>query len=878
LHEILKISKVLLVLDGFDEIADISLREEIAEIITKGIRRIQNISMDLQVIITSRPAAFLNSPGFPKDEFEHYTLESVNSILVEMYSDKWIKAKQLNTKEGNEIKKILGEKLKQPHIRDLTRNPMQLAILISLIHSKGFSLPDKRTAFYDSYIDVFFNRESEKDETVRNYRELIIELHQYIAWIIHRDTEVGSNGRILQSDLVKLLEKYLDDEGHDNSIAAKLFNKMAERVVALVSRMQGTFEFEVQPLREYFCAKYLYSTAPYSPVGKEMHGTKPDRFDAMAKNFYWLNVVRFYCGCFDKGELPSIIDRLDELSNHGDYKFIGHPRELCSILLSDWVFAQYPKLMQQVVRILLDGLGMRLLLTSDLGYNFRSQELSLPQNSGRDEIIFECFKILKNYPPKDYSLELISLILSNDNGQISEIWKGEIKDKKGEELIKWLEYGMFLRVLHKLSDKELITFFEDKKNLLKKASILIQAGKSEFIESMNEVSETISVGILNGAVVSSFNFPRTGSFITSFWRILETHLYHTILNNSENSSCLQVLNRYSFPEDVYFDDLKFPKTVFLGNPQSNRYLNFYKIILKELEKPINHWNSSLEPWDIFIERGRRLFDEQLSFYNFACMGAGIKSTEIKSETFQELFDSKNSLVNRVRYARLRSTNANWWENQFRKISSDSERYLYVLVLIVWGSTNIITKLLKEIESCVTDINDDLFVILCSNLKKICYINNQNSNYAYYFNENIPSNLNLKTLKILAVKLQSKNLLKFKNDFFTKYEGNDPYILDLIIELSIENIFVESSVKQNLKIIKECYSKGSLSEKNILDHFNYHQLDNVSLKISDAKIILGEPSFYPRILIKVAETSLKKHISKSVKSVKEISDQEKWFIK
>ncbi len=73
---------------------------------------------------------------------------------------------------------------------------------------------------------------------------------------------------------------------------------MEERVCALVSRVQGTYEFEVQPLREYFCAKYLYNTSPYSPVGSEKTGTKPERFDAIARNFYWHNVVRFFCRLF----------------------------------------------------------------------------------------------------------------------------------------------------------------------------------------------------------------------------------------------------------------------------------------------------------------------------------------------------------------------------------------------------------------------------------------------------------------------------------------------------------------------------------------------------------------------------------------------------
>ena len=84
---------------------------------------------------------------------------------------------------------------------------------------------------------------------------------------------------------------------------------MVERVVALVSRIQGTFEFEVQPLRKYFAARHLYDTAPYSPPGNEKNGTKPERFDALAVNFYWLNVTQFFCGCFSRGELSSLAGR-----------------------------------------------------------------------------------------------------------------------------------------------------------------------------------------------------------------------------------------------------------------------------------------------------------------------------------------------------------------------------------------------------------------------------------------------------------------------------------------------------------------------------------------------------------------------------------------
>jgi len=63
-----------------------------------------------------------------------------------------------------------------------------------------------------------------------------------------------------------------------------------------------------------------------------------ERFDAIARNRYWLNVTRFFAGSFSKGELPApcalhsfiVADRLfDQLSS---------PRALGVLLLRDWVF------------------------------------------------------------------------------------------------------------------------------------------------------------------------------------------------------------------------------------------------------------------------------------------------------------------------------------------------------------------------------------------------------------------------------------------------------------------------------------------------------------------------------------------------------------
>ncbi len=272
---------------------------------------------------------------------------------------------------------------------------MQLAILLSLIHTRGVSLPDKRTSLYDNYVELFFNREAEKSEIVRDNRDLLINLHRYLAWVLHSEAETKNNRGSVSSDrLRQLVDEYLAHEEHDSNLANQLFTGMVERVVALVSRVEGTFEFEVQPLREYFAARFLYSTTPYSPAGGECRGTLPDRFDAISRDFFWLNVTRFFAGCYDKGQLPSLVERLEEISKAPGFEDTSYAQELAATLLSDWVFAQHPKSMRQVVAIIISPLSLRKIVA---GRSHRGREklIALPQGNGRDEIVKKCFEFLR---------------------------------------------------------------------------------------------------------------------------------------------------------------------------------------------------------------------------------------------------------------------------------------------------------------------------------------------------------------------------------------------------------------------------------------------------------------------------------------------------
>jgi hypothetical protein len=64
-----KISSILLVCDGLDEVADIATRKQVVDEIVRGVQRLQANAASLQTIVTSRPAAFANSPGMPERKY-----------------------------------------------------------------------------------------------------------------------------------------------------------------------------------------------------------------------------------------------------------------------------------------------------------------------------------------------------------------------------------------------------------------------------------------------------------------------------------------------------------------------------------------------------------------------------------------------------------------------------------------------------------------------------------------------------------------------------------------------------------------------------------------------------------------------------------------
>lgn len=883
LHAVAKLSSILLVFDGLDEVADIEKRREVVQEIVSGINRLRSIAASLQVIVTSRPAAFANSPGFPEDKFPHYHLGSVTRPLIEEYARKWMRARKLDPQQVREVKKVLQEKLDQPHLRDLARNPMQLTILLSIVRTKTASLPDKRTALYDSYIEKFFDREAEKNPVVRVHRELLIDIHRYLAWILHVESEgENSSGRITYERLRELLANYLISEGHKNSLVDDLLLGMVERIVALVSRVEGTYEFEVQPLREYFAARYLYETAPQSPPGNEKPGTKPDRFDAISRNFYWLNVTRFYAGCYSKGELADLIDRLEDLISEDGYALISHPRLLAATLLSDWVFTQHPKSVQRVISLILDGIGLRYLLTSNSRRVGSGSPLILPKDCGQDELITRCFAIFGNAPPKDYAFDVIDLIKANASlDEIDKLWRGAILSQKGKDCTRWLEYGLYLGCLPKLSVTELNTILATNSNKLTdvlQVEILLKARRFDFFE-MNEENFSIAVEAILDRYISVEHQPRLRSSLELLSRIIDAKRYAIKLHASYPMSLASLWEHEEINTvDRVVSILPLSADSIQSEPAFSALDKCCKIIQtieEEAKLPAYIWSTEISPWDNLVESIRAIYGDRWALFHLACISSGITSKTETCKGFENLLDHSPSLCKRARYARLRSGNAAFWQRTLDLANNEGDIIFAMLLLLSWGTSNTLEQLGSLISDSLKELTDENWQRLYRSLQEVLFWTRQTSNRFITFNtKNLPRSLDIRVATVFG--MRSKN----PKDLYSKYLGDD-FGSDLQVLQFWQNIAIELlgenkiTWKAALEIISQSYMKGVVSERYAFHRF-IRRVSTQSMPDDIAKKIAQQPDCYPGFLVAMAEARCREALTSKIVKVGEIANRDKWF--
>jgi hypothetical protein len=301
---------------------------------------------------------------------------------------------------------------------------------------------------------------------------------------------------------------------------------------------------------------------------------------------------------------------------------------------------------------------------------------------------------------------------------------------------------------------------------------------------------------------------------------------------------------------------------------------FVQFTDKEGRRSCAEWAASIDPWNRIVEFSRSLFGESWQNDILATTAAGIRSVEEKCNERYDLHDKTKALCRRVRYARLRAGNYQWWQSQLESAKNPVERLFASLVFFFWASSTTILKLKDLAQEVLSELTPNQWRALVNAIQAGQHYAHTRSFAALSMHE-LPCELSDRLCLILGLRIKPAAALEMYRKFLINYSSNDPLILTFCQEHALK--LARSTPDywpKALLLFEKAYSTGLTSEDYYWAHREEPQSDTLPPEV--ATQIAAQPQRYPRFLVYVAEGRCQLEVETKLPSVADTAQTEGWF--
>jgi hypothetical protein len=847
LFEIFASGPTIIALDGFDEVANRNERRDMVDAVEQGLAALETRAVDLAVIVTSRPLAFANSPGFPPERFQYLRLADIELDAIKDYTNRWITAREQRNINRNEMLTIVDDRLEEPHMRDLVRNPMQLSILLNLVETIGEALPDRRTQMYTEYMRVFFAREATKNPIVKQHKDLLYDVHRVLGYRLHVQAEDSSHGGTVSlEDIAEVIGDLREETGRTEWAVGEILDSVTDRLLVLVApQLDGRFEFEVQPLREFFAALHLYQTAKVGTQGSPARGTKSDRLAGLARNPFWLNVLRFYIGFYTMEELSSVPDELEELAADPAHGPTGRSRSLAVTLLSDRTFEANRKSRERAIGCVLDGLGTRHTLSGVEDAFGLADLLRLPSGSGAEEVVERAFELL-DAPLGDDRKRQLALCITNHalpEPAIELLWRQRVAAARGRSRSWWFLWGSVLQLFGKIEPDEIEALIHDdgSSDEIGTRAGCVLLGEHPQLDHDDELARAAIDAVLQARLLLTGS--NAGPTYSSLRRVLEF-----------------VRGGFYVPEYVARQPRDDAGEAGESEENGGETLAACREVLAAgLETMQEH--GEIRGVAEVLERTRRLWGEGCQLVAAAATVAGRDPRRTRGRA-STLFDRDAPLVERLRYARMISgpRATTWWRSQADAAASGESRFLFVLAAALWAPADALRAVADDADAWAAELDwrsirviRDTIDVLRSKLP----------------DPQIPARAAAKLPPLLSTLLWLRTTTDPGGPFWTavaRYGGEDHRVLGLRASVAPGMVSWETAVEWT----RLGYGRGSEPGRSAIVTGKDAMPPEIAL------LVLDNPGDYPLELVQLAESTENYLVLASGPQLAAVAETEAWF--
>jgi len=235
--------KVLLILDGFDELAHDKRRVEAIEDISRFATELSRCTM----IVTSRTGDF----KYNIDNTDHYEICPLNRNQVTAFANKWLGDEQ---EAVDFLRKVYSSPFADTAIR-----PLNLAHLCA-IYERIKDIPEKPKTVYKKIVNLLLEEWDQQRSIKRESRYASFEVDRkyeflcHLAFVLTRSLQ----GTVFSSkDIKKVYNEIHDEYGLRNSEAQQVVDEIETHNGLFLQSGYDQFEFAHKSLQEFLSAEYL---------------------------------------------------------------------------------------------------------------------------------------------------------------------------------------------------------------------------------------------------------------------------------------------------------------------------------------------------------------------------------------------------------------------------------------------------------------------------------------------------------------------------------------------------------------------------------------------------------------------------------------------
>ena len=240
--------KILLILDGFDEIID----ENIKYLVVSEIQELTKCLNNVNFILTSRSADY----KLLLENTDVYEISELNDSQIKEFSDKWFE-------DDNLSEKFLSELYAKTPYKDFYTRPLLLTQL-ALIYSRTNEIPDKPKMIYQRIVELVLKDWNEQQGIKRKtkYSTFTVERKREFLSNMSFNLTIKHNSRVFSKNELSVVYREINPKFKElpKHEVEDVINEIETHNGLIVQSGYDSFEFSHLTIQEYFVADYVVRT------------------------------------------------------------------------------------------------------------------------------------------------------------------------------------------------------------------------------------------------------------------------------------------------------------------------------------------------------------------------------------------------------------------------------------------------------------------------------------------------------------------------------------------------------------------------------------------------------------------------------------------